>query len=164
MAAFRARASLGAESMAKRSVNACRSLEPDVTILGDMVFEEREVMASRPMRSERRSIGDIPPILFTQRADGSWDLTAELANACGADLDELRAAAASLGIRDAERVLATLLATRLVESLPSRVAVTLDPAVHKALMWIRMVTNGVTEPAGGWPDWAASLVPHLRKK
>ncbi len=97
-------------------------------------------------------------IFFLQNADGSWDLTRELADECGATLDDLREAAATLKVSRPEKVLATLLALELADRLPPRERGPLMPMLMKARVWIEEETRGVEAPEGGFERFAGGLV------
>jgi hypothetical protein len=99
--------------------------------------------------------------LVQQNADGSWDLTEEIARLCGNSLPALREAARAAGPgAEAERLLATLLALKLIRDLPKKVRSLLKQIVRKAEKWVRRATAGHTppEPHASWEDWAARLV------
>jgi hypothetical protein len=128
-----------------------------------MYREERRPPPGRASRMFRSRISDedpaIPPLFLAQRADGSWDLTAELAAECGLDLDDLRAAAGEIGHADGERVLATLLVLILAERrLPPDQVLSLKLSLFKGANWWRTVMKGRKPPTGDWKSWAASLI------
>jgi hypothetical protein len=143
-------------TMQDLGVMACRAAperSPDAACFDEAV-ELRSVSRS-PLSSPLAGGG----ALLTQNADGSWDLTEALASEAGADLADLRRAAAELGVPTAERILATLIALYLAERL-SRVELRpLKPMLKKAKAWLKGATKGVPAPAGEWEAWAASVLP-----
>lgn len=106
----------------------------------------------------------LPPAAFAllyhrQNADGSWDLSAEVAELCGNPLPTLREAARAAGSDvKAERVLATLLTLHLIRRLPTRLQGTMTSVIRKAEEWIRRATDGRKPPGphASWEDWAAA--------
>jgi hypothetical protein len=142
--------------------SAARSLVSLDDTLDDLAFAEMAAPEAPAARRKAKSATPEPQavrgVFYRQRADGSWDLTAELATECGADLDELRAASSSLPHPDGEKILATLLALKLAERLPPRKRKPLAAMLKKAKRWLEKVTAGVPEPEGGWEAWAGRFL------
>ena len=119
----------------------------------------RESQVPRFEANESSASPSTGGIFFTQNADGSWDLTRDLAEECGADLLTLRAAAAALNTPDAEGIVATRLVLALAERLPDRKRKPLIPMLMKAERWLTRASAGIDEPADGWDAWVTSLMP-----
>jgi hypothetical protein len=120
---------------------------------------DRETSLGMPASAPAEPAADMRTVFFHQNADGSWDLSAFLAAECGADLEALHRATGDLGVPNAARILATLIALHLADQLPWRQRRPLKPMLSKAKGWLKQATKGVPEPKGGWDKWAASLLP-----
>jgi len=97
-------------------------------------------------------------VLFSQRADGAWELTAELAELVGAELADLVEAAERVESPEAQAILATLLVLGLLEDLAQEPE--FRAMVRKARAWVRNATSGMTPPEGGdsWSQWALDVL------
>lgn len=112
-------------------------------------------MSSVPADAHARMV----ELIALQRADGSWDLTSDLARAVGHDLAELEAAAASASGKKAEarRALATALALAWLDEHASAERSEWRMLAAKAIKWLAAVA---AQPAGGesWAEAGAKLL------
>jgi Ca-activated chloride channel homolog len=114
------------------------------------------VVSSRRRRPARR---DHDALITLQGADGTWELTPELARAIGVDVDELLAAleGAAGDPELARRALATALALAWLEQHAGRARTEWEILAEKARRWLTACTAA---PAGGgrWIDLASRIV------
>ena len=93
-------------------------------------------------------------LIDLQRADGSWDLTEEFADAVGVKLRHLeKALRGAVGDPDvARRALATAVALAWLEKHAAAQRGEWDLLAHKAMTWL---SSSRTEPAAGqgWNAW-----------
>jgi Ca-activated chloride channel family protein len=94
-------------------------------------------------------------LVSLQRADGSWDLTPELAQVIGRSLQELEAKLTPGADREARRALATALALRWLETHAGDAEAEWALLAKKARKWLE---DCPAQPPGGgtWTAWAAS--------
>ena len=109
--------------------------------------------APSPASAQRGRQGPEERLVLLQRADGSWDLTRELAEVLGRSLDELEAGlAGALGDRvEARRAWATALALAWLDARPERRG-RLDMLADKAREWLARAT--ARPAAGTWSERA----------
>jgi len=112
----------------------------------------------------RRPAADAPPpamhaLVALQRADGSWDLTRELANAVGRSLQELEAALAGATGEDgdARKAWATALALAWLRTHASHVEEEWALLAAKARAWLDQAA-AVPGRGGSWIDAAADFL------
>jgi Ca-activated chloride channel homolog len=101
------------------------------------------------------SPGGMVPLIMLQAADGSWELTPELASLLGRDVGQVRAAvAATNGARDAvTRAWATALALAWLQQHAARVEDEWRLVAEKARTWLR-AASVVPATGGTWEDAA----------
>jgi hypothetical protein len=95
-------------------------------------------------------------LIILQNADGSWDLTDELARAVGIPLDQLERAASGIAAKDAGRFLATAIVLACAEDGTIPVDDAWRHLLEKATRWLTKATRTQNPPDGHstWLDWA----------
>jgi Ca-activated chloride channel homolog len=112
-------------------------------------------LLSRPVppsaSSTRRT--QVPPgfhaVVKLQRADGSWDLTSELAGVIGRDVSELEAALKDAPADEVRRAWATALALVWLATRANEIADEWELLAHKATEWL----DAVAPAAPGETTW-----------
>jgi Ca-activated chloride channel homolog len=97
------------------------------------------------------ALRDLDRLVALQSADGSWDLTPELAAVIGRDIDELEAElrGAPGGRVVARRVMATSLALEWLEAHAASERAEWEMLAEKARRWLAAVSSVTSPPAAG---------------
>jgi hypothetical protein len=116
---------------------------------------------SQPRPGARRSVSGMDALILLQQADGSWDLTLQLASLLGRDLEELRAAVppVTAPAAQARRVWATALAIAWLDRHAPDRRDEWHLVAEKGRRWIQHTT---LVPSGG-RTWTALATEYLAR-